>query len=91
MILSGPLESLFSILNALITQDFRKWIREELQVSFSEASVLPSAANIVVLTCSEEGQLNVAIQSINNQKWRGNEITCVVSLHTVLVHVMPFT
>lgn len=58
-------------------EDFRKWVREELHVTFTDLSVLPSAANIAVLTCSEEEQLKTAIESISNQKWRGNEITCV--------------
>ncbi|KAJ1531446.1 hypothetical protein ONE63_000126 [Megalurothrips usitatus] len=57
-------------------EDFRKWLRDELQVTFTDSSVLPSAANIVVLTCADEEQLELAIQSISNQKWRGNELTC---------------
>ncbi|KAK3919689.1 tRNA (uracil-5-)-methyltransferase-like protein A [Frankliniella fusca] len=58
-------------------EDFRKWISDELLVTFSELSVLPSAANIVVLTCADEDEIKLAVDTISNKKWRGNDITCV--------------
>ncbi|XP_026278660.1 tRNA (uracil-5-)-methyltransferase homolog B isoform X1 [Frankliniella occidentalis] len=58
-------------------EDFRKWLSEELLVTFTELSVLPTAANIVMLTCAEEEQIKLAVDAISHKKWRGNEITCV--------------
>lgn len=69
-------------------QDFRKWLSDELHVSFLDLSVLASAANIIVLTFAGEEQLQTAIQSISNKKWRGNELTCVVSLNCLFVLVL---